>query len=115
MEPRQMKPHRIAINRIALWLALFSACAMAHGGLEHVMGTVAKISDTSLTVTTTQGKTVEILLDSKTTYSRGNQPIQKSALKIGDRVVIHAEKSGVKLTAHTVETGAATASKTAQH
>jgi hypothetical protein len=110
-----MKPHRIAINRIALCIALLSAWAIAHGGLEHVMGTVAKISDTTITVTTTDGKTVEVVLDAKTTYSKNSQPIQKSALKIGDRVVIHAEKSGAKLIAHTVETGTATASKTTQH
>jgi hypothetical protein len=106
-----MKLPRIAISRIALSLALFAACVLAHGGLEHVMGTIAKISDTSVTVTTSAGKTVEVMLDAKTTYSKNSQAIQKSSLKIGDRVVIHAEKAGTTLTAHTVEVGAATTSK----
>src|SRR5580658_6394837 len=100
----------IIITRRLLLLALtpmlLSPLALAHGGLEHVRGTVAKVSDQSVTVTTTAGKTVEVLLDAQTTYSRADQPIQKSDLKVGDRVVIHAAEKGTTLTAHTVEVGA---------
>ncbi len=109
-----MNQHRIIIKRLIACLALMAALAIAHGGLEHVMGTVAKISDASITVTTAAGKTVEVTLDAKTTYSRNSQAIQKTDLKVGDRVVIHAEKNGVKLVAHTVEIGTAT-TKPAQH
>jgi len=38
-------------------------------------GTVAKVSDQSITVTTTVGKTVEVLLDAETTYARADKPI----------------------------------------
>ena len=41
-------------------LALLPTIATAHGGEEHVTGTVTKISDTSVTVKTTAGKTVEV-------------------------------------------------------
>ncbi len=109
-----MNQPRIVIKRLAACAALLAALALAHGGLEHVMGTVAKISDASITVTTAAGKTVEVTLDAKTTYSRNSQAIQKTDLKVGDRVVIHAEKSGAKLIAHTVETGAAAKSKSTQ-
>ena len=88
-------------------LAITPMIALAHGGLEHVRGTVAKVSDQSVTVTTTAGKTVEVLLDAQTTYARADKPIQKSDLKVGDRVVIHAAEKGTTLTAHTVEVGAA--------
>ena len=93
--------------------ALLSGMALAHGALEHVMGTVASVSDSSITVTTTAGKSVEVMLDGKTKYTRANQAMQRSELKPGDRVVIHAEKEGVKLTAETVQIGAAASSKTA--
>jgi len=89
----------------ALAPALLSVVALAHGGLEHVRGTVAKVSDQSVTVTTAAGKTVEVLLDAQTTYARVDKPIQKSDLKVGDRVVIHAAEKGTTLTAHTVEVG----------
>jgi Domain of unknown function (DUF5666) len=92
---------------LALATALLSSVALAHGGLEHVRGTVAKISDHSVTVTTSAGKTVEVLLDAQTTYTRADKPIQKSDLKVGDRVVIHAAEKDEILTAHTVEAGVA--------
>jgi hypothetical protein len=113
-----MTQHHTAIRRVrrvAVCLALFAALALAHGGLEHVMGTIAKISDASIIVNTTAGKPVEVLLDAKTAFSHNSKAIQKTDLKVGDRVVIHAEKKGDKLTAHTVEVGAATTSKATQH
>jgi hypothetical protein len=96
---------------LLLALALTPAIAFGHGGLEHVRGTVAKISDQSVTVTTTAGKTVEVLLDAKTTYAKADKPIQKSDLQVGDRVVIHAAESGTTLTAHTVEVGVSASKK----
>lgn len=96
---------------LALALAFTPLLAFAHGGLEHVRGTVSRISDQSVTVTTTAGKTVEVLLDAQTTYSRSEKPIQKADLKVGDRVVIHAAEKGTTLTAHTVEAGVSAAKK----
>ena len=92
-------------------LALAPVIVFAHGGLEHVIGTVAKVSDQSVTVTTKAGKTVEVLLDAATTYARADKPIQKSDLKVGDRVVIHAAEKGTTLTAHTVEVGVSASKK----
>jgi Domain of unknown function (DUF5666) len=92
-------------------LAIAPVIAFAHGGLQHVRGTVAKVSDQSVTVTTATGKTVEVLLDAQTTFARADKPIQKSDLKVGDRVVIHAAEKGTTLTAHTVEVGVSTSKK----
>ena len=100
-----MNPNHTLI-KLALCFVLCVTLVFAHGGLEHVIGSIAKVSDGSVTVTTTAGKTVEVLLDTKTTFARGSQAIPRTDLKVGDRVVIHAEKSGYKLTAHTVEIGA---------
>ena len=96
------------ITRFILLIALITT-AFAHDGMEHVRGTVAKISDQSVTVTTTAGKTVEVLLDAQTTYARAGQPIQKADLKVGDRVMIHAMEKGSELTAHSVAVGVAAA------
>jgi Domain of unknown function (DUF5666) len=97
------------ITRLVLLLALIATAVFAHDGMEHVRGTVAKVSDQSVTVTTAAGKTVEVLLDAQTTYSRAEQPIQKTDLKVGDHVLIHAMEKGSTLTAHTVAVGAAAA------
>lgn len=108
-----MKLNITTITRFVMLFALAIApgIALAHGGLEHVRGTIAKVSDQSVTVTTTAGKTVEVLLDAQTTYARADKPIQKTDLKVGDRVVIHAAEKGTTLTAHTVEVGVSVSKK----
>lgn len=95
-----------------LALAILPAVVSAHGGEEHVIGIVTKVSDTSVTVKTTAGKIVEVGLDAKmTTYARSKAPVQKTDVKVGDRVVIHAMEVNEKLVAHTVELGAPTVAK----
>ena len=97
-------------------LALLPTIVTAHGGEEHVTGTVTKISDTSVTVKTTAGKTVEVGFEAKmTTYERAKQPIQKADIKVGDKVVIHAMEVNEKLVAHSVELGKATPKQAAKH
>ena len=101
---------QVAILAI-LSVVLLPGIAAAHGGEQHVVGVVAKVSDTSVTVKTTAGKLVEVGFDAKTTYARAKQPIQKTDIKAGDRIVIHAVEVNEKLVAHTVEIGTATAPK----
>jgi hypothetical protein len=106
------------ITKIAIRLALAASLSLgllvAHNGEEHVNGTVAKISETSVTVNTTAGKMVEVAFDAKTAFTKASQPFAKSDLKVGDRVVIHAGEVHEKLIAHTVQVGAA-AAKAAAH
>ena len=100
---------KIQIALVAvLALALLPAIVSAHGGEEHVVGTVTKISETSVTVKTAAGKIVEVGFDAKTTYARAKTSIQKTDVKVGDRIVIHAVEVNEKLVAHTVELGGAT-------
>ena len=116
METKHMNTHSINTTRLkiqvallaVLSLALLPTIATAHGGEEHVTGTVTKISDTTVTVKTTVGKTVEVGFDAKmTTYARAKQPIQKTDIKVGDKIVIHAMEVNEKLVAHSVAIGAA--------
>src|SRR5215471_20858720 len=99
--PIKLKIHAAVLAIVSL--ALLPTIASAHGGEEHVTGVVTKISDTSVTVKTTAGKTVEVGFDAKmTTYERAKQPIQKTDIKVGDKIVIHAMEVNEKLVAHTV-------------
>ena len=93
-------------------VALLTTIATAHGGEQHVVGTVTKVSDTAVTVKTIAGKTVQVGFDSKTTYQRAKQPIQKSDIRVG-RIVIHATEMKEKLVAHTIEVGTAPQTKQA--
>jgi hypothetical protein len=99
---------RLAVLAI-LVAALMPVIASAHGGEEHVVGTVTTVSDSAVTVKTKAGKTEHVGLDAKTICTRGEQSIQRTDIKVGDRVVIHATEVNEKLVAHTVEIGAAAA------
>lgn len=86
----------------ALLLACTSILLHAHGGMIHVMGTVTGVTDTSVTVETTDKKTVEVQLIDATTFMNGTKPSSRKELKVGDRVVIHAVKVKDALQAHEV-------------
>ncbi|MBV9339259.1 MAG: hypothetical protein JO159_00010 [Acidobacteria bacterium] len=82
-----------------------SQSAFAHGNEKHVIGTVKSISDHSVTVTTTDGKTQEVQIAESTLFERDGHSATLHDLSVGDRVVIHAiPKNGV-LQAHTVKIG----------
>jgi ribosomal protein S1 len=97
------------IKRCAGITILFmSTFALAHGDYQHVMGTVTKVSQNSITVQTTTNESVEVATSPDTKFSKGDAAIDGRELKVGDRVVIHAKKTtDGKLVAHTVQIGAA--------
>ena len=86
-------------------LVLMVSSAYAHNGMEHVMGTVASITDSSITVTTTDGKTQTVTPTADTKYSKMDAAIALKDIKVGDHVVIHATKKDNKLIAATVKVG----------
>ncbi|HWZ49986.1 MAG TPA: DUF5666 domain-containing protein [Granulicella sp.] len=86
-------------------LVLMVSSAYAHNGMEHVMGIVADITGTSITVTTTDGKTQTVTATADTKYSKMDTAITLKDIKVGDHVVIHATKKDDKLIAATVQVG----------
>lgn len=61
---------------------------LAHGGKTHVMGTVAAVDATHLTVQTREGKSVSIRLNDETKYRNGDAPAKSGDVKVGNRVVV---------------------------
>ena len=86
-------------------IVLMVSSAYAHNGMEHVMETVASITDSSITVTTTDGKTQTVTATADTKYSKMGAAIALKDIKVGDHVVIHASKKNDKLIAATVQVG----------
>jgi hypothetical protein len=78
-------------KRILCLTLLLAALLFAHNGMEHVMGTVTAVSDTSVTVETVAHKAVTVLLDPSTKFIHNSVPSLLKDLKVGDRVVIHAK------------------------
>ena len=77
-------------------LMLGSAIAFAHNGVEHVMGTVTAVTDTSITVDTVKHTSVTVLIDPATTFSNNDAQASQKDLKVGDRVVINAKPNADK-------------------
>jgi hypothetical protein len=70
-------------------MSFLPIAAHAHGGhLHKVMGTVATVDGNQLAVKATDGKMVTIVLDAKTTVTRGKAKLDPTALKTGERVSI---------------------------
>jgi hypothetical protein len=88
------------------FLIASGTAAFAHGGFDHVIGTVAGVSGNVLTVKTTKGN-VDVKLDDKTEISKGDLKAQASDLKPGLRVVVDIPEGSKDKIAHSVKVGAA--------
>jgi len=92
----KMKTRRMHSIVAALTLILGSAIAYAHNGLEHVMGTVTAMTDSTITVDTVKHTSVTVTIDPSTKFTRGDAQVSRKDLKVGDRVAIDAKESGDK-------------------
>jgi hypothetical protein len=97
---------KIPVRGAAFWIALFALTlrVAAHGGFDHVMGTVAKLENDTLTVKTAKGD-IDVKLNDKTEITKGNQKAGAVDLKPGTRVVVDVME-GTKM-AHSVKLGTA--------
>lgn len=97
----------ITTKILTVVLALAPA-VFAHGGFDHVIGTVVQSSNTTLTVKTTKGN-VDVKLDDKTEISKGDQKALPADLKPGLRVIVDIPEGSKDKPAHSVKIGAAAA------
>ena len=105
------KSIRTLVAMAALMMA--SAIAFAHNGIEHVMGTVTAVTDTSITVDTVKHTAVTVMVAPSTTFSHKGAKASIKDLKVGDRVVINAkEGADKKLQGVSVKWGAASSTAT---
>jgi hypothetical protein len=103
---------------VALGLAaalLVPISALAHEGHTHkVMGTVSSIQGDHVEVKATDGKTVTITLNGKTSITRGKVKLDATALKPGDRVSIDYRQNKDMNMATAVKLGTAPAAAAAR-
>ena len=90
---------------------LVPTVASAHEGHAHkVMGTVSSVEGNHVTVKTTDGKTVMVMLDAKTAITRGKTKLDAAAVTVGQRVVAEGIEQKKMIVAKTVRLGEAAAS-----
>src|ERR1700691_4845508 len=101
------KANTITTKILTIVLALAPA-HFAHGGFDHVIGTVVQVSSNVLTVKTAKGN-VDVKLDEKTEISKGDQKVLAADLKPGLRVIVDIPEGSKDKIAHSVKLGAAAA------
>jgi hypothetical protein len=110
-------PANITITTKLPWLAAVLALAVtafAHGGFDHVQGTVVKVASNVLTVKTVKGN-VDVKLDDKTELTKNNQKAQIADLTPGARVVVDIPEGSKDQLAHSVKIGAAAKATDHEH
>jgi hypothetical protein len=104
------------MKRILMLLVGAVLCAgltFAQGDEQHVMGTVTKITGTTITVKVAakqgdaQKGSVTVNIVSSTKFEKMGAAATSEDVKVGDRVVINAGKKAGKLEAHVVKIGMA--------
>jgi cell division protein FtsI/penicillin-binding protein 2 len=104
---------KLRLNTIIISLVL--ACAaqvFAHGGFDHVTGTLVTVENSALTVRTAKGD-VKVTLDAKTEITSNDKPAHVADLKPGLRVVVDVPEGSKTKVAHSVKIGAAAKAGTA--
>ena len=109
-------PSRATALGLGLMLLVVAAAApgFAHGGFDHVRGTVVKVANHVLTVKTAQGE-VDVKLDNQTDLTRNGQKAQLSDLKPGARVIVEVPKGSKDKVAQSVKIGVASKTAAPQH
>ena len=96
--------------RITIISLVAGALALAHGGFDHVMGTVSKVDGMTMTVKTDKGD-VPVKLDAKTVITKGTAKAAIVDLTPGVRVVVDLPEKVKDPTAASVKIGVAAAAK----
>jgi exosome complex RNA-binding protein Rrp4 len=86
------------VSVLALCIAGLAMAALAHNGVEHVMGTVKDVSSNSITVETTgkAPKTMTVALVASTQFIKDGATTSAKELKAGDRVVLNVKENKEK-------------------
>jgi Domain of unknown function (DUF5666) len=105
----------VSIGALLLGAMLVSTLAFAHGGMDHVMGTVTAVTDHSVSVKNRDGAIQTVLFDGETKFVKGDAAATIKDVQVGSRVVIHAHKNGDTLHAAEVKIGTDAAPTPTQH
>lgn len=104
-----MKKLSLAVISALFCTLILSTLSLAHGGIEHVMGTVTAITDHSLSIKTRDGTVTTVEFDGETKFIKGDAAATVKDVQTGSRVVIHAHKRDTSLHAATVKIGTSAA------
>ncbi len=100
-----MKKLSLALLSAVIGTLLLSSLAFAHGGMDHVMGTVTAITEHAISVKTSDGTVTTVDFDGETKFIKGDATATIKDVEVGSRLVIHAHKKDNSLHAAEVKIG----------
>jgi hypothetical protein len=106
-----MKTYWIGAVVLIAVLALPIAARAHEGHLHKALGTIVSVQGEHVEIKTTDGKNLTVMLDKKTTFTRGKEKLDATALKVGERISVdYMEQNKMKM-AHAIKLATAAAPK----
>jgi Domain of unknown function (DUF5666) len=102
---KKMRKISLILAQLLVCTLLLGTLTFAHGGMEHVLGTVTEITGHSLAVKTRDGAIKTVEFDSETKFVKGDAAATIKDVQVGSRVVIHAHNHDNSLHATEVRIG----------
>ena len=93
---------------VAAALSLPSMARAHEGHMHKALGTISSIQGEHVEIKTTDGKTMMVMLDKKTTFTRGKEKLDATALKVGERISVDYMEENKMMMAHAVKLSTAT-------
>ena len=90
---------------VAGLLLALCVMALAHGKEKHVLGVVTGISGNSITIATVNHTSATVEVQATTKFEKSGAPAALKDLKVGDKLVVHADVVGGKWVANQVDFG----------
>jgi hypothetical protein len=88
------------------------AAVRAHEGHTHkALGTITSVEGVHVGIKTNDGKTMTLMLDTKTAVTRGKEKLDATALKVGERVSVEYMESNKMLMAQAIKLGTTATAK----
>ncbi len=78
-----MKKHSLMLTAALICTLIISTLAFAHGGMEHVLGTVTAVTEHSLSVKTRDGAIKTVEFDGETKFLKGDAAATLKTFKWG--------------------------------
>ncbi len=100
------------VAMVVMAALIVPAAVGAHTGHMHkALGTIAVVHDQHIGIKTTDGKTVTVVVNDKTTVTRGKEKLDAAALKVGERVSVDYMEENKVMTAHAFKLATTAAAK----
>lgn len=99
---KQRKYTAVAIIALTVVIALAVAAVAHEGHGEPAMGSIAKVEESTLSLTTAGDETVTFALTGETVFKRGEQEVGREEARPGERAVVRYEEQDDAKIAHEV-------------